>query len=473
MTQIKNWKKRNSFDHSLLGIDDLALETFEVESQVLYKITVPLNMFEKYAVRLIKRSEEKHSSINMNISQIAKLLHLDERLVGENLSNLEEIDMLNGVLSDIITINSDENAEYLQYENKFKKEDMTKVYHLTKMEYDNFHNYVQKEFEKDSENRGRKFTSMNVLSQKESVKNVHLLHYIDNKFLIYSKDGINSQNDLKFLDKSTLGKNDTIKDLPSNLVCHYDEFLPLLKDRLQKNRDDLVIIGSQEIDKNNLFILPKKNIEDIYILSNTEEAHKRIFKIDSNDFLWIGNDLYQKSGNFVIHHMDRGFKVEIKETLSNFFLMQIKDIFPEYNINEISSIDEKIKVLELQVAKIKTKKETDLEIQKLNTAKNKLYGIESNNSKKRSELRRKIDNLEEDGNRKELEKYPMYLENRETILSYATQVTDLKNQVDQRDLISKKIDVLKNKRGTLLPKEIKQKIAPIEKELKNLERLKV
>lgn len=473
MTQIKNWKKKNTFDHILLGIDELPLETFEVKSQIGYKTTVPLNMFEKYAIRLIQRSEEIHSSIKMNIGQIAKLLHLDERLVGENLDNLAAIGMLNGLDSDIITINSDENAEYLQYENKFKKEHMTKVYHLTKNEYENIGSYVQNVFEKDSENRSKKFSSIDILNQEESVKNVHLLHYSDNKFLIYSNDGINSQNDLKFLDQNTFGHSEKRQDVPSNMVCHYDEFLPLLKDRLQKNRDDLVVIGSHEIDKSNLFILPKKNIEDIYILSDSIETHKRIFQIYLNDFLWIGDDLYQKNGEFVIQHIDRGFKIEIKEKLSNYFLMQIQDVFPEYDNSKIARIDEEIQVLELQIDKIKTKKETDLEIQKLNTEKNKLYGIESNNTKKRSELRKNIDKLEEDNNQHALEKYPIYLKNRKTIFSYQTQVTDLKNQIEQRDLITKKINVLKNERGRLLPKEIKQRIAPIEKELKNLERLKI
>ncbi len=473
MTQIKNWKKRNTFDHILLDVDELPLETFEVESKITYKKTVPLNMFEKYAIRLIQRSEEIHSSINMNISQIAKLLHLDERLVGENLENLAIIGMLNGIQSDIITINSDENAEYLQYENKFKKEHMTKVYHLTKNEYENIGSYVQNEFEKDSGNKGKKFSLIDVLDQKESVKNVHILHYSDNKFLIYSNDGVNSQNDLKFLDNEALKNNNMSPNIPPNVLCHYNEFLPFLKDKLQINREDIVIIGSKEIDKNNLFVLPKKNMGDIYILSDTQEGHDRIFDIYIDDFLWIGDDLYQKNAGFVIQYKDRELKVEIKEKLCNYFLMKIKNIFPEYDDTEINRIDHEIKVLELKTDKIKTKKETDLEIQKLNTAKNKLYGIESNNAKKRSELRKKIDGLEKDNNQQVLSKYSVYLENRDRILGYQTQVADLKNQTKKSDLITKKINVLKDNRAVFLPKEIKKKIAPFEKELKNLERLKI
>jgi len=473
MTQIKNWKKKNTFNHILLGIEALTLETFEVESKVTYKATVPLNLFEKYAIRLIQRSEEIHSSLNMNIGQIAKLLHLDEKLVDENLKNLAAIGMLNGIDSDIITINSDENAEYLQYENKFKKEHMTKVYHLTKNEFENTADYVQKVFEKDSENRRYKFSSVDILNQEESVKNVHLLHCSDSQFLIYSKDGVNSQNDLKFLDKQTFKNNNMSSNIPPNVLCHYDEFLPLLKDKLEKNREDIVIIGSREIDKNNLLVLPKKNIGDIYLLSDSKEEHARIFDMYIDDFLWIGDDLYQKSAEFIIQNTDRELKVEIKEKLCSYFLMKIKTIFPEYDEAKINSIDQEIKALDQKIDKIKTKKETDVEIQKLNTVKNKLYGIESGNSKKRSELRKKIDKLEEDNNQHELDKYPVYLKNRKTIFSYNKQVTDIKSQIEQRDFITKKINVLKNEKGRLLPKEIKKIIAPIEKEIKNLERLKI
>lgn len=473
MTQIKNWKKKNTFNHILLSIEELELKTFEVKSGITYKITVPLNMFEKYAIRLIQRSEEIHySSINMDITQIGKLLHLDERLVKENLDNLSAIGMLNGVQSDMITINSDENAEYLRYENKFKKEHMTEVFHLTKSEHEDLEIYLQGIFEKNNENRDKKFDSVEILEEKESVKNVQLLNYSDNKFLIYSNDGINSQNDLKFLDERTLGNSTNSQNVPSNVLCHYDEFLPFLKDELQKNRDNLVIIGSKSIDKNNLSILPKKNMEDVYILSDSNETHERIFHVYNDDFLWIGDDFYQRNGEYVILNNDKKIKKTIREKLKDYFLQEIKNIYPEYDNLALEKIDKEIKNIESKIGKILTKKELDLEIQKINTAKNKLYGIDTKSARKRNEIRKKIDKFEEDKNNEALKNYPIYLKNRDKILAYESEVSELKKNAQKRDEDMKKINVLKNKRSVLLPKDVKENIAPFEKELKNIERLK-
>jgi hypothetical protein len=473
MNQIKNWKNKNKFNHTLSGIKELPLETFEIESKVTYKITVPLNMFEKYAVRLIQHAERVHSSISMNIAQIAKLLHLDERLILENLENLAAIGMINGLHSDIITINSDENAEYLQYENKFKKESMTITYHLTKNEYKNLNKYIQNIFEKDSQNRGKKFSDIDILNEKESVKYACLLNYSDNQILIYSSDGINSQNDLKFLDEEAMESDDTNQNIPSNILCHYDEFLPLLRDMLMTNKDHLVVLGSKEVDKENLSILPNKNREDIYILSDIKVGHQCIVNIFTDDFLWIGDELYQRDGVFIIQKVDNDFKTDIKEKLSDYFLMQIKNIYPKYDYHKISKIDQKIKALKSKINQIKTKKETDSEIQKLNTAKNKLYGIESNNAKKRSELRKVISDFDKEDNQKALKKYPVYLENRDKIIGYELSVDYLINKRKECDNLIQKLNILKKERSILLPKDIKEQIALFEKELKNLERLKI
>lgn len=63
----------------------------------------------------------------MNIKKIADLLNLDENIIRENLKIQLRIDMINGLdISDNLIINFDENAEYLQYENKFKKEKFKK-----------------------------------------------------------------------------------------------------------------------------------------------------------------------------------------------------------------------------------------------------------------------------------------------------------------------------------------------------------
>ncbi len=473
MTQIKNWKKRNGFEHILLSIENLELKTFEIESKITYKITVPLNMFEKYAIRLIQRSEEVHSSLNMNIVQIAKLLHLDEKLISENLENLAAIGMLNGVQSDIITINSDENAEYLQHENKFKKESMHKIYHVTKNEYDSLNKTIQNIFEKDSQNKDKKFSTVDILEEEESVKYAYLLNYSDNKFLTYSSDGINSQNDIKFLDEEEMIPDNKSQNIPLNVLCHYDEFLPLLKNMLTNNKDHVVILSSKEIEKDSLAVLPKKNIEDIYILSNSDEKHERIFNTFQKDFVWIGSKLYQRDGVFIVQKDDNDFKAEVKEMLRGYFIMQIKNIFPEYDTHKIAEIDQKIKVLESKINQGKTKKEINLEVQKLNTAKNKLYGIEGNNAKKRSELRKKIDKLEKENNQQALAKYPVYLENRDKILAYKEQVDNIMNETKENDMLTKKMNVLKDERATLLPAGIKEKIAPLEKEFKNLVRLKI
>lgn len=474
MTQLKNWKKRNTFDHLLLSIEELELETFDVQGKITYKVTVPLNMFEKYAIRLIQRAEDIHSSINMNINQIGKMLHLDERLVEENLSNLAAIGMLNGVKSDMITINYDKNAEYLQYENKFKKEYMTKRFHLTSAECENIENHILGLFEKDSENRGKKFDSVDILEEKESVKNVHLLNYGDNKFLIYGNDGINSPSDLKFLDKRVLGKNNSSGNqiLPPNVLCHYDEFLPIMKDKLQKNRDNLMVIGSKSIDKSNLSILPKKNIGDIFILSDSNEKHERIFNLPVDDFLWIGDSFYQRSGDFVIQYNDKKIKKVIQKKLNDYFLHQIKNIFPEYDKSALDEIDEEIKNIESKISNVLTKKELNSEIQKINTEKNKLYGIESKNTQERSKLRKKIDKFEKDKNEEALKNYPKYLKNRAEILAYNAKVVELRSKTQETDDAKQKINMLKKKRKDRFPENIIEKITPFEKELINLGRLK-
>ena len=140
MGQIKNYKKDKAFKHMLLNIKDIELSTFEIDCKISYKKTVPLNMFEKYFIRLIEKADAIYA--DMNISKIAKLLHLDENLVRENLENLQQIDMINGIQSDIITINKDENSIYLQYENKFKIESIEENFHLTQTEYENIDEHI-------------------------------------------------------------------------------------------------------------------------------------------------------------------------------------------------------------------------------------------------------------------------------------------------------------------------------------------
>lgn len=124
--KIRNYKKDNKFEHKLESIENVDLSTFEVLTNIFYKQTIPLNLFEKYSLQLIEKAENIYAT--MDIKRIAGLLHLDENLIKENLRNLSQIDMINGIESDNISINYDENAEYLQYENKFKKEKIEKSF---------------------------------------------------------------------------------------------------------------------------------------------------------------------------------------------------------------------------------------------------------------------------------------------------------------------------------------------------------
>ena len=262
MRQIQNYKKKNSFNHALLNIEDIELSTFEIKCNISYKKTVPLNLFEKYSMRLIKRAEEIKS--DMNIEKISQLLHLDKNLIRENLSNLQAIGMLKSIDSDNIIINKDENSEYLRYENKFKIETLEENYHLTKKEYGNKETIVAKEF--DNKNRDKKFKSVEILGEKESSRSVNLLNFSDNNFLIFSKNGINANSDLKFIKDNESITISTASKAPKDTFCHYDEFLLLLRDRLKSSNNELVIIGSQDIEKGSLAI--KRMIHTYYQVVN-------------------------------------------------------------------------------------------------------------------------------------------------------------------------------------------------------------
>ena len=141
MSQIRNYKKKNKFDSKLCSIKDIELLTFEAYVNILFKQTVPLNLFEKYSLKIIQKADEKY--LTMNIKKIADLLNLDENIIRENLKNLAQIDMINGLDSDNLIINFDENAEYLQYENKFKKEKIQERFYLTKDEFKDIHNFLK------------------------------------------------------------------------------------------------------------------------------------------------------------------------------------------------------------------------------------------------------------------------------------------------------------------------------------------
>jgi len=473
MGQIKNYKKEKDFKYKLLNIKDIDLSTFEIDCKISYKKTVPLNMFEKYSIRLIEKADEIYA--DMSISKIARILHLDENLVRENLENLEQIDMINGIESDIITINKDENSIYLQYENKFKIESIEKNLHLTQNEYENIDEHILKEFEKEPNNKDKKFKDYSLIDEKSSMKKVKLLNYSDNQFLIYSKDGINSQNDLKFINVDTFEEINSHKEMPENAVCHFDEFLPLLRDKVNITKDEIIVIGSKKIKKDNLSILPSNRDKDIYILSNFKEEHKRIFNIEYSDFAWIGDEFFLKEGNYIVHSKDSKLQLDIQNRLKNYFISKILEIEPNYDSKQLIHLDKKKSLIEnkLKKFKFKTKKEIDEKIKNISTEKNNLYGFKSKKAKVKNDLRKKIDKFVETNNLKELERYPIFIQNQDLILKYKEQIVSLENDKNEIKLFEDEINKVNQEKAKLISKENKQKIVPFEKELKNIKRLKI
>jgi len=472
MGQIQNYKKKNSFNYMLLDIEDIELSTFEINCEIEYKRTIPLNMFEKYSIRLIEKAYELYSEINSE--KISNLLHLDKNLIKENLENLEAIGMLNNINSDNITVNRAKNAEYLRYENKFLIETLVQNYHLTQSEYSDTESYIQKEFKRDKRNKNKKFKSVIILDNKESTKNANLLNFSDNQFLIFSKNGINSDSDLKFIDEKNITQNIKNKEIVENIFCNYNEFLAILRDKLKNKNDVIAIIGSKNIEKNHLSILPSNGESDIYILSNDTTEHTRVFNIEYDDFAWIGDTFYKREDNFIIESKEKKPKEEIKIKLEEYFKNKIIDIEPDYYSDNNKNREQKITSLENQLHRFtfQSKKEFDTEIKRVNTEKNKLYGLTNKNAQTRSKARQKIDKLENEYNNKELEKYQEYLQNKDKILEFKFIVRMLEQESKEMISLNQSLNQLKSTQSKVLSKENKQKIILLEKELKNLKRLK-
>jgi len=457
MGQIRNYKKQNNFTYTLLDIKDIKLSTFEIDCNISYKKTIPLNMFEKYSIRLIDKAYELYEE--MSISKISKLLHIDKNLIEENLKNLEAIDMLNGIDSDNIIINRAKNAQYLRYENKFKIEHIELNYHLTSREHQNFEDFIKKEFEKDKRNRDKKFQSIDILDNKESFKNVSLLNYSNNQFLIFSKSGINSQNDLKFIEKDSFESINS--NIPKDIFCNYDEFLPILRDEINRENSIIIIIGSKDIEDNYLNIITAKEEGNIYILSDNEKKHSRIFNISSDDFVLIKDNLYKKIDGFIFKIDDINYKSTIHKKLKKYFENKILEIEDNYDIEKNNKIEEEIKYIKEKIDRynFRTKKEFDAEIKKVNTQKNKLYGLTSKNAQTRAKTRQKINTFEEENNIKELEKYSEYMKNITISLEgNKYEVIRLTNYINE----------LNNQKSKPISKGNKEKISLFEKELKNI-----
>lgn len=470
MGQIKNYKKDNKFSHSLLGIEDIELLTYEIDCEIAYKKTVPLNLFEKYSIRLIEKADEIFSEIN--VTKIAQLLHLDEKLIEDNLENLEVIGMLNGVKSDIITINRDEHSYYLQYENKFKIETVNENHHMTKKEHEEKEDYIKSIFDKNTQHKDKKYKSMNILNEKLSSKNVQVLNYTHGNFLILGENGINQNNDLKFIDEITLSSR--YEENKDDIFCHYDEFLVLLRDKLAMNRDKIIVISSKIIEDSNLDILKAvKSLENIYILSHDEHMNDRVFNINLEDFVLFGDELYSKDNEFVVKKDASTFKQEVVKHLNSYFVDEILEISPDYNAKEIKRINKEINELnkKLEIFEFSTKREIENKIKMINEEKNKLYGLTSNKSKVKSVKRKEIDNLELLSKEEELKQYPVYLDNREKIFGLKKDAQTLENEKNHIDEINKLVASLNKEKSDLIPKDKKVQIAPLERELKNIQRL--
>ena len=460
MEQINNWKKKENFNHVLLDVRIIELSTYEVDCKIEYKKIIPLNLFEKYSIKLIERAEEE--SMTMNINLISKLLHLDINLIKENLENLEMIGMLSGINGDFLTINRDENAEYLKFENKFKFKKVAKKYYLTEKEYDDVEGFIKKRYKNDNKSKTEDFNSIEELEAKKSIKKVKLLIYSENKFLIFGKNGINNSKDLKFINENDFNYK---LNKPEDAFCHYDELLPLLKNEL-KNEKSIVFISSQDIDEKNLRIFD--SIKYKYIFSMVKIKNDRIFQLTfENDFITINNMVYMKTGDFIFKSEDKKIIKEVKNRVKKYFLEKILDIDSNYSIEELNSLTQKINEVTQKIEEysFSTKKEFDNIIKELSTKKNNLYGLISKNSRTRNSLRKKIDKYEENNDIENLKKYSEYFENREKIISIKIDIENKKLQYQSFKKLEKELNNLKSEKSRLSNSENKEKIKKLEKEL--------
>lgn len=468
MGQIERYKKDNSFNHNLLSINGINLNTYNVSCDIRYRETIPLNMFEKYSIRIIDKAEEINYSTD--ISKIASLLHLDKKLIKDNLINLEKINMIYGATSDDISTNKSEYKEYFQYDNKFKKAKFRESFDLTEKEKENIETYVRDNFKKKSSNN--KFDYFTILDEKKSFKEVYCLSFSDKQFLILGKNGINEENDLKFIDSNTFNELEKVDKVPKNTFCHYDEFLLKLKNILPKHQDSTIVIGSQILNESALSILPK-NKDNIYILSK-ENENDRVFNIDiMGDFVWIDDKFYVKESEYIVEVLDIKRKKKVKQDLYDFFISKVLEIEPNYNYKKakeisllINEINDKINQLEF-----KDKKDFDKKIKDLNEQKNKLYGLKKNSNN--NTIRNEINALNKDNKIEKLKKYPEFLKNRGNIVKKQKEVEKLEKDKSMLLDLDKELLQANTNKSKLISKKNKDAIKSIEKDLNNIERLKV
>ena len=100
-------------------------------------------------------------------------------------------------------------------------------------------------------------------------------------------------------------------------------------------------------------------------------------------------------------------------------------------------------------------------------------GIDLNDSKKRALVRKRIDEFEKTNNEEQLEKYPIYLENRSKIFELAQELENYEKQKENLETLQRELNILNQKKSSLISKENKEEIIQFENELKNINRIKI
>lgn len=465
--QLKNYRKDKNFNNILLKVQTIDLSTYHIKTEITYKRTIPLNLFEKYAIRLIEKAEEIQD--DMNIKKISKLLFLDEKLVEQNLQNLEAIEILNGAQSDRITINRDENAEYLNFENKFKKEKTKEEFDITETEKNDLNAFINKWFKNNQENNDKKFCIFRVLNEQESSKEVILFIFDNTEFRLLGKQGFNDQSDLKFFYGKEIEEYFQNIPLPdNNIFCHRDEFLPeslLVGDKKNKNK---VFLSFREIDfqrYQSLFIA----LEDhkTFILTNqnglsfSPKLENRIFTSheEFRDFIVIDDKIYFQKNDYIYSEKigNNSHVLNFKEVIRNQILEKIAVLSPNFQYDSFIGLEKEIQEFKKSNG-VSSKKEARGQAQKIGEEKNRLYGAKDNKQRKR------IDELEKEGKLEDLQKkYPIYWKNRNKIFQLKIEQERLSNYSEEE------IEELYKRRNKMIPSEKKEDILKLIKLLKELE----
>ena len=81
--------------------------------------------------------------------------------------------------------------------------------------------------------------------------------------------------------------------------------------------------------------------------------------------------------------------------------------------------------------------------------------------------------IEKANNEEQLEKYPIYLENRSKIFELAQELENYEKQKENLETLQRELNILNQKKSSLISKENKEEIIQFENELKNINRMKI